>query len=241
MGLFNKDKKVSRLTNEVEDLKSKLETSEALRINAERSENRIYSEMRDMETEHIVKLANVRREVRVELNEVQAELKELKENNATVLENHKIDLDNQYVDKTNKLEKEHAERMRKLEKDFANKEANLEAKYLEKMTKCDKKLEDDKASFRRYMKTEHNKYVELLETDNKNLLKENLTLRAERDAAIASHKIIEGTLSSVAGSFDKLIGALPAVSAEITTPEVVVQMPKQEVPAKGGNNGGEKK
>lgn len=250
MGLFNKDKKVKDLESEVEFLKGKVESAEAGERQAVRNENQIRGRMEDLKIEHEVNCNNLLRANKVYVNDLEATIKEFKDNNQITIDNKLIELENNAVDTSNKQDKEHADRMRKLESDYqvktdklesthADRMRKLEATYVEKLSKLDTKLESDKASFRKYMRTENNKLIDTLETENKKLVKENAILTGEVTGMKGTSNVLSGQLSSMASSFDKLLVALPTVSASITTPEVVVQLPKQE-PVKG-NNGGEQK
>lgn len=143
-------------------------------------------------------------------------------------------------------EKTHTERMKRLEADYAV-----------KIAKCDKELEADKVSYRKYIKSEFNTKVETLEKENARLVKDNITLGVKSEGQTFTIGRLEGqvkTLTSIAEGLSTNVGALsetlaegllkgmPTVSANITTPEVNVNLPA--TPAQGGGNkqsGGEQK
>lgn len=143
-------------------------------------------------------------------------------------------------------EKAHTERMKRLEADYAA-----------KIAKCDRELEADKVSYRKYIKSEFNTRVETLEKDNKRLLSENISLSTSNANLKASNSVSEnqiksltelnaslveniGTLSSKI--VDGLVKGMPTVSAEITTPEVNVHVPAAATSAQAKQNvGGEQK
>ncbi len=130
-----------------------------------------------------------------------------------------------YKSKTESLEREHANKMKSLEKE-----------YVEKLARVDRKLEEDKTSFKKYFKTEFNGKIENLEKENDRLFKENVTLKAENSAVTGSKDSLQGQIESLTSIMEQIVNSLPVVSATMTTPETHVHVE----PAKGGQGGGNK-
>jgi transketolase len=117
---------------------------------------------------------------------------------------------------------------------YADKVKKLEAEYASKMSKLDTKLEQDKASYRKYLRQENNTKIDTLEKENKRLVVENAILKGQNEVLNGSQKFFAGKQESGGEIISQLIKALPTVSAEITTPEINVvgtptSAPKQNV------------
>jgi chromosome segregation ATPase len=115
------------------------------------------------------------------------------------------------------------------EREHSNKMKSLEKEYLEKLQRIDRKLEEDKTSYRKYLKSEFNSKVETLEKDNKNLLKENGELKGKVDGLNKAIDLFQGSINPVVSLAEKIVAALPVVSAEITTPKTIDVNVNQDV------------
>jgi len=120
----------------------------------------------------------------------------------------------EYEVKTEKLEKEHKDAMKTAKGDLAK---NIES--------SDKKLEEDKTSYRKYLKKEHNTENDRLVTGNKKLFADNAKLDGENKGLISRATEAETQVKTLTTLVSKFVEALPKVSAEITTPVVNVQVP----------------
>lgn len=112
----------------------------------------------------------------------------------------------------------------------------LEAEHLEKISRVDRKLEEDKTSFRKYLKTEFNTRLEKLEKENQKLSDENAEVRGINVGLESVNGHLSGQAESTLEVLSQFVKALPSVSATITTPESHVHVE----PARGGNGGGNK-
>lgn len=95
-------------------------------------------------------------------------------------------------------------------------------------SKADKKLEDDKASYRKYLKTELNTKIDGLEKEVKKLAAESATATGQLAGANATIEILKGQLGTMSTITDKILNALPEVSANITTPNFQAPAVKKE-------------
>lgn len=146
-----------------------------------------------------------------------------------------------------KQDREHADRMKK-----------LEAEHAAKIAKCERDLETDKISYRKYLKQEFNTKIESLEKANLKLSEEASVLRAENSALSGSNislniindsltdsvsELSKGMVALSAKIGDGLVKALPTVTADFNTPELPENHVHVEVPgAKSqGNNNQDKK
>lgn len=139
----------------------------------------------------------------------------------------------------------------RLEKEYQDKAKRLNSEHAARIAKCDRDLENDKASYRKYFRSEHNSKVEKLETENNRLFKENVTLTAENKALNTSNGITQSQLNSVSDlneSLSETMGTLtselvkglaksmPTITASFSTPEVNVNLPKTEAVKANNNN-----
>lgn len=145
-------------------------------------------------------------------------------------ENYDIDLNNAVVDAENKAEKKEQD----FEKAFNKRVIELEREHAVKIGKCDKDLELDKISYRKFFREDRNEKMATLESENKKLSLENATLKGENKSLEGWNNFCTGKQEQVLETVGLIIKALPVVSANITTPEVVVQMPKQEQAKQNG-------
>ena len=119
-----------------------------------------------------------------------------------------------------KQDREHTDRMKK-----------LEAEYAAKIAKCDRDLESDKASYRKYLREEKNTTFANLEKENKTLLEEVSGLRSVNTALEGINGVLEGQVKSTTELMKGLVSALPSINAEFTTPEI----PSSNVTVGSGN------
>ncbi len=165
-----------------------------------------------------------------------------------------LDLNNKFNDK---VDRAISQTKKSLEKEFESKEKNranehknliskTEREHAEKIAKCDRALEQDKSNYRKYLRTENNKQVDHLTTDNARLVKENAALTGENKALVVSNTTLTKQASEalalvgtqLKNSFDlaqSAVCAMPDISADFTTPEsnIIVtgsnQSPRPEV------------
>ena len=209
---------------------ARLEDNKATRdieTQALKTEHRL--SINDLMTENKLTLEEVNSEHKIEVAGLESKVCELEES---------VDIKVEKEVSTQKKDLKKKEEV--LEKTFTDKTKKLETEYTEKLSRLDRKLEEDKSSYRKYLKGEFNSRIDTLEKDNKRLIETNTKLVAENSSLNRTSGIFEGQVKSLTESLNKIVEALPTVSANITTPEVVVQLPKQEV-AKGGGNNQEKK
>ena len=134
----------------------------------------------------------------------------------------------------------------------------LEADHAAKIAKCERDLETDKISYRKYLKQEFNTKIESLEKANLKLSEEASVLRAENSALSGSNislSVVNDSLTDSVAELSKgmvalstkigegLVKALPTVTADFNTPELPENHVHVEVPgAKSqGNNNQDKK
>lgn len=237
------------LKREIKDLKADFRLLEErnleLREDQEETENRITrltlnhaADLRRIRTEHEVTLANLKSSRVI--------------NEATTKSEHQIEID-RLENKIGELEASFVKRVSKevaaQKKDLKARgerqdEAHLvrskrlEADYLEKISRVDRKLEEDKSSYRKYTKQEFNSRIETLEKENKGLVVDNAKLKGANEVMETSRAFFSGKTESMGEALHAVVKALPTVSAEITTPETVIRMPEAPVQKSGGNNGG---
>lgn len=117
------------------------------------------------------------------------------------------------------------------EKRYTERMAKLEKEYAEKIARCDAKLESDKASYRKYLRQEHNTKLENLEKENRKLSGEIAELRGVNIALGNMNGTLTGQVESTISLMEGLVKALPTVTAEFTTPEI----PSNSVTVGSGN------
>lgn len=199
--------------------------------------------------DHKIQIQNKRTEHEVELNTIQSILEKLEEKFDARVDKEVVTIKKDYNNKTKELDK----------KSQANDKAQialvkkLEAEYAAKIAKCDRDLESEKVSYRKYLRSEFNANVEKLEKDNTRLTTENAILSDSNKGLERTNGILEEQIESVtefadtvAGSMstlstkivEGLVKSMPTVSAEITTPEVNVNLPAQATPQGGNKQGG---
>lgn len=238
MNLF-KSKKVIRLEDKVRDLEA-----DKIYLQGRIDDNQ--NEINKQEVYHKETIGRMENNHTLLMNDLQREYDLLESDFDSKLEKAIKDEKAFLVKAKKNLEKDYESKTKKLEKDYEAKFKQLNKEHVEKLAKMDAKLEADKASYRKYIRQENNKQIETFEKDIKSKDATIVDLRvqlAEANGKIAGLErtsgILQGQVSSTATALEKTIDALPTVTAEITTPEVVVQMPKQEGSAnKGGSQGG---
>lgn len=212
MGLFtNKKERIAELEEEVGGLKARLERSEEDRLAAEKASSANRIRMMEQVTEHEERIAGIRHSHKNELAGVQRELDVRDQNYEVDVEDGIVTAQNKLEAKSKAQDKEHLTRMTRLEKDYA-----------EKIAKCDRNLETDKVSYRKYIRTENNKTIDSLTAENKKLVEEVALLTGENNGLTATVGIVQGQLDSMQTCFESIIGAMPSISAEFRTPDVNV-------------------
>lgn len=119
----------------------------------------------------------------------------------------------EYESKVTSQDKLHQERMTRLEKDHA-----------EKIAKCDRNLEEDKKSYRKYLREEFNKQIDTLTEENKNLIRDNMELCADLEAETNVNSVLTGTIEATNKTMEALVKALPTIDAKFTTPNAPTAM-----------------
>ena len=171
-----------------------------------------------------IKNSRIRLNHLLEISRKDDEIHEIKSTLGSRVEKEVAQTKKDYKIKTDNLEREHSNKMKSLEKE-----------YVEKLARVDRKLEEDKSSFRKYLKTEFNSKVENLEKENAKLVKDNGELLGKVGGLNRAIDLFQGSINPAISLAEKVIAALPTVSATITTPEVNVQVPGAQG-QKGGNN-----
>lgn len=207
-------------------------------------------QVKDVLSDTGVEIADLNRKIEGFENDFESKLEKAVKDEKKSLTNTEKALKKDYETKTKRLEADFASKTKKLEADFAAKAKQQTKEHLEKLSKMDTKLENDKASYRKYVRQENNKNIESLEkrivgldAENKRISIENGKLIGENTSLKSLSNFNAGKTESMGTLANKLteglVKAMPTVNADFTTPEVVVQMPKSETPTqKGGNNGG---
>lgn len=162
------------------------------------------------------------------------ELSIIQENFEITVEDAVIDKERAIAKKSDLQDKEHDARMNKLEKEYATLVKNLEKEHAAKIAKCDKDLESDKISYRKYLRTEYNTRVDSLEKANKEFVQKVAGLEGENSGLHTTVGILEGQLDSMTNCVGNVISALPTVSAQITTPDISVSLPGAQQVKTGG-------
>lgn len=237
--MFDNLKKISELKTEVKNLNESLVQARQDRDTAEIALNR-------SRTDHRVELANQENERQVEVNRLENETEALEKSVplrvAKEVAQEKKDL---RISKE-KQDREHADRMKK-----------LEAEHAAKIAKCDRDLESDKVSYKKYLRTEFNTRIETLEKDNKRLITENVTGNANFCAAEknigrlktqvkagneAVSELTKGITTLSSKIAEGLVKSVPTITAYFETPQTPENHVHVEVPgaAKGGQGGGQK-
>lgn len=221
MGIF--DRWAKNKTEEIVDLKNScnLKDEEILRLKDEIATND--NKILEIRTSHRIAMDDLKTEHQVELNTKANEVFTLKETLDARVEKEVSPIKKELKIKGEKQDAEHATRMKKLESDYAL-----------KIAKCDRDLETDKASYRKYLRQEMNSKIEHLEKDNDRLSKENARLIGENMGLTRTSALFEGQLEKLGDVVDSIVDALPSVEVNMSTPEVTVNLPKAE--QKGGNN-----
>lgn len=234
MGLFT-DKKVRVLSAENAELKAKLAEATQARIDAKEHELTLEIRFKENNLSHREELSIMRHEFKMERAELarehEAETTRLQREIDINEENIETEIEDGIIDAKAKLAKKEAE----LERVYTDKMKKLVADYAEKMARCDKNLEADKISYRKYLRTEHNTEIDGLRKENATLTKENASLQGENTGLHITVGIIEGQLESMTGCVDNVLNALPTISAEFKTPDInVVGMGMNSKPEQKG-------
>lgn len=158
---------------------------------------------------------------------------------------------------TETQERDFKDRVKKLDKEYEDREKKLNKEFTDRMNSNDRKLEQDKISYRKYLRQEHNTRLTELEKENKNLSKENMSLNSEVKAQENTIGILQGQVKVLSGNTetfaksldslssklgDGLVKAMPNISADFSTPknpETHVHI-EQPTGKGGGNQGGNK-
>jgi hypothetical protein len=228
MGLFN-TKKENELIADNKILKHELIEARLAIVRSDDIKNEYKIKYEESEVQHRLELSRVSRDNFYQVQNLKADITLIEDNFETAVHNATVDAINKLADKEDRLERE-----------FRAKALKQDKEHAERMARLEKKFEDEKVSYQKYLRTQRNSDLEVAQAKVIDLTKENGELRGENKVLISSSKITEGQLSQIANVTEKIICALPSVSAEITTPEVNIQLPKVEAP-KGGNGNQDKK
>lgn len=227
MGLFN-TKKENELIAENKILKQDLIDARLAVVRSDDIKNEYKIKYEENEVQHRLELSRVARDNFYAVQNLKADIELLQDNFEVAVHNATVDAINKLADKEDKLEREYRAKALRQDKEHADRMARLE-----------KKFEDEKVSYQKYLRTQRNSDLEKAQEKVLQLTAELSEERGINTSVKNTSKIMEGQLSSVTSVLEKIITALPTVSAEITTPEVTVQMPKMDAPK--GNNGEQKK
>jgi len=164
-------------------------------------------ESRNYMLDHKLVLDGLVNDHQIEVNDLKNTIKRLEEKVPLAVKNAVIDEQNRYVDLENALEERYNKMFKSLQSD----------------------LEDAKSHYRKNLKAEYKDKIDSLEKANKSLTEQNIKLTSELKASAHMQGVMEGQLESLQDVVESLVGALPNVSANITTPDVTV--------TNAGNNG----
>lgn len=159
------------------------------------------------------------------------EIIDLKREISVLKDNFDIDVDNAKTDVLNKADKVEREN----ERTFNKKIVQLEKEYADKIAKCDRALENDKASYKKYLRSEFNGRLDKAEEKAQKLEVENGKLLGENKSLIAWNEFCSGKQESQLELIGLVLKALPTVSANITTPEVIVNTGMPAAKSNGSN------
>jgi uncharacterized phage infection (PIP) family protein YhgE len=179
---------------------------------------------------------------KVEINRLENKIFELEQKFKTDLEKAVAQERKSLKFLADKQDREHADRMKKLENEHAA-----------KIAKCDRDLESDKISFRKYLKQEYNTRIETLEKLNTKLQEEVSTLRIENSILTGANESLGSINDSLTDSVnelskgvtslsnkiaDGLVKSIPTITGDFSTPESPESHLHVEVPGNknGGNN-----
>lgn len=194
MGLFT-NKKVSRLEDQNEYLVRENEVKNEKIKNLEAS-------LRTIETNHTAESHVQAAGHKIDIAKLQAELQVL--NNGF----------------HNKVSREIDHKSLILEKAHELKMSQMKKEHLEKMSNLDNKFENDKASYRKYLRTEHNKEIDGLRAATDFLKTRVIELEAIGEANLEIAASAEGTVKALTSVVEGLTKALPTISASFTTPTI---------------------
>lgn len=231
---FFKTKEVSELEQDIRDLKDRVHDLKLELVEAQDENRQDYIAGRQ-EIDRVV--ANKQ----VEINGLENKIYKLEQQFKTDLEKAVAQEKKSLKIQADKQEKEHDVRMKRLESDYGA-----------KIAKCDRDLESDKASYRKYLRTEHNNKLESLEKENTRLTSENVSLATEVSNLKAANAIMESsnenlvvltdnlseTLSEITNKLaDGMAKSMPTVNANFSTPDNQIIVPGS-TPVKTENKGG---
>ena len=237
--MFDNLKKISDLKAEVKTLNEALTLARESRDEAEISLSR-------QKTDYQVDLEDERNSRIIEVNRLENENEALEKSIPLKVAKEVAQEKKDLKLRGEKQDREHTDRMK-----------NLETEHAAKIAKSDRDLETDKASYRKYLKTDFNTRIETFEKDNKRLVTENVTLNAENneqentigrlesqveagnEAVLELTKGITSLSSKIA---EGLVKSVPTITADFETPKTLENHVHVEVPgaAKGGQGGGNK-
>lgn len=236
--MFDNLAKISKLKGEIVDLNTSLTQAREARDEAEIALSR-------QQTNHRVELEDERNSRTIAVNRLENEKEALEKSIPLKVAKEVAAEKKELKARGEKQDREHADRMRKLETEHAA-----------KISKCDRDLEAEKVSYRKYLRSEFNSKVEALEKDNKRLFTENATLAGKNTGLETTVGILESQIESVTEFADSvaadlgtlsgkiaegLVKSTPTITADFSTPETPENHVHVEVPgtpAKGGNQGG---
>jgi chromosome segregation ATPase len=218
-GMFkSKEEVIEDLRNEIEMLKRDKYILSRKLVGAADARNeadvRLEAEKVDFKLEasqylldHKLVLNELENDHKIEVSDLKNTIKRLEEEVPLAVDNAVIDAQNRYVDLENQLEERYNKMFKTLQSD----------------------LEDAKSHYRKNLKSEYKDKIDSLEKSNKSLTESNIKLTSELKASAHMQGVLEGQVESLQSVVESLVGALPEVSANITTPDVTV--------SNAGNNG----
>jgi chromosome segregation ATPase len=152
-------------------------------------------------TESKIDLNNIVNNYDMEIARLKGNITRLEEEVPLAVENAVIEVKNEYIDL----------------------EEQLRDSFREGAKRMQSELDAFKDSYAKSKKSEYKDKIESLEKANKALTESNIKLTSELKASAHMQGVLEGNVESLQDVVESLVGALPEVSAAITTPEVVIQ------------------
>lgn len=218
-GMFkSKEEVIEDLRNEIEMLKrdkyilsrklvgaADARNEAEVRLEAEKVDYKL--EVTKYMLDHKLVLNEIENDHKIEVSDLKNTIKRLEEEVPLAVENAVIDAHNEYVELENALEEKYSKMFKTLQS----------------------VPEDAKSHYRKNLKAEYKEKIDSLEKSNKSLTESNIKLTSELKASAHMHGTVEGQLEALQDIMSDLVGALPTVSANITTPDVNV--------SNAGNNG----
>lgn len=219
----------------VETLKAKVKAEVEARIDAETRLVNLMCDIDELKLSHRRESSRSFQDHELKISHLQDEIEKIKFNFDVDVENAIVEKENQLIDRESALEAKYRAKEVALEATFAKKEATRNREHIEKLARMDKKLEEDKASYRKWLRQEHNKLVDTLTSENTRLVKDNSKLEGRVHELSSYVEVGMNQTESLSQMVSAMMGTLPKISANFSTPTVEVVMPQL-----GSGNGGTK-